>query len=51
MLEIVRGVSAGGLLGLDVVETAPSLEHGERTANMAARIALDGLAAHCGAVT
>jgi agmatinase len=50
MLEIVRGVSAGGLLGLDVVETAPSLEHGERTANMAARIALDGLAAHCGAV-
>jgi agmatinase len=50
MLEIVRGVSAGGLLGLDVVETAPSLEHGERTANMAARIALDALAAHCGAV-
>jgi agmatinase len=50
MLEIVRGVSAGGLLGLDVVETAPSLEHGERTANMAARIAIDALAAHCGAV-
>ncbi len=49
-LEIVRGVAAGGLLGFDVVETAPSLEHGERTANMAARIALDGLAAHCGAV-
>jgi agmatinase len=51
MLEIVRGVAAGGLLGFDVVETAPSLEHGDRTANMAARIALDGLAAHCGAVT
>jgi agmatinase len=50
MLEIVRGVAAGGLIGFDVVETAPSLEHGERTANMAARIALDGLAAHCGAV-
>ena len=51
LLELVRGVAAGGLLGVDVVETAPSLEHGERTANMAARIALDGLAAHCGAVT
>jgi guanidinobutyrase len=50
MLEIVRGVAAGGLLGFDVVETAPSLEHGDRTANMAARIALDGLAAHCGGV-
>jgi agmatinase len=51
MLEIVRGVAAGGLLGMDVVETSPSLEHGSLTASMAVRIALDALAAHCGGVT
>jgi agmatinase len=51
MLEVVRGVAAGRLLGMDVVETSPSLEHGALTASMAVRIALDALAAHCGGVT
>ena len=49
LLELVRGISAHGLVGLDVVETAPSLDSTTATAGMAARVALDALAAHAGA--
>jgi arginase family enzyme len=48
-LEIVRGVSAGGLLGVDVVEVAPSLDASPVTALMGARIALEAMAHHAGA--
>jgi arginase family enzyme len=48
-LEIVRGVSAGGLLGVDVVEVAPSLDATPVTALMGARIALEAMAYHAGA--
>jgi guanidinobutyrase len=48
-IEIVRGVSRGGLIGLDVVEVAPSLAPTPFTALMAARIALEAMAFHAGA--
>jgi agmatinase len=48
-LEIVRGVSAGGLLGVDVVEVAPSLDATPVTALMGARVALEAMAYHAGA--
>ncbi len=48
-IELVRGVSAGGLLGVDVVETAPSLEATPATSLMAGRIALEAMAFHAGA--
>lgn len=48
-IELVRGISAAGLVGLDVVETAPSLDATSATAGMAVRLVLDALAAHCGA--
>ena len=50
MLTLVRGIARPGLIGLDVVETAPNLEHGSATAGMAARVVLDALAAHAGAL-
>jgi guanidinobutyrase len=50
MLTLVRGIARPGLIGLDVVETAPSLEHGSATSAMAARVVLDALAAHAGAL-
>jgi agmatinase len=50
MLTLVRGIAAGGLLGLDAVEVAPYLEHGNNTAAMATRVVLDALAAHAGAI-
>lgn len=49
MIELVRGISAHGLVGVDVVETAPSLDATSATAGMAARIALDAMAFHAGA--
>jgi agmatinase len=48
-LEIVRGVSAGGLLGIDVVEVAPSLDSSPATALIGGRIALEAMAFHAGA--
>ncbi|MSO95646.1 MAG: agmatinase [Thermoleophilia bacterium] len=48
-IELVRGVSAGGLLGVDVVETAPTLDPTPTTSIVAARIALEAMAFHAGA--
>jgi agmatinase len=48
-IEIVRGVSVGGLIGVDVVEVAPSLDASPLTALMGGRIALDAMASHAGA--
>jgi agmatinase len=50
LLELVRGLARSGLAGLDVVETAPSLEATSATAGMATRVVMDGLAAHAGAL-
>jgi agmatinase len=47
-IEIVRGISSGGLIGLDIAEPAPSLDHSTRTQLMAGRIALEALAFHAG---
>jgi agmatinase len=48
-IEIVRGVSVGGLIGVDVVEVAPSLDASPLTALMGGRIALEAMASHAGA--
>lgn len=48
-IQIVRGVSRGGLLGVDVVEAAPSLDGTPATSLMAGRIALEAMAFHAGA--
>lgn len=48
-IELVRGVSRHGLIGADVVETAPSLDGTPTTALMAGRIALEAMAFHAGA--
>jgi arginase family enzyme len=48
-IELVRGVSRNGLLGVDVVETAPSLDSGPGTALIAGRVALEAMAFHAGA--
>lgn len=48
-IELVRGVAAGGLLGFDVVEVAPSLDSTSATAALACRLALEALAFHAGA--
>jgi guanidinobutyrase len=50
MLELVRGISRHGLVGMDVVETAPSLEATSATAAIAGRVVMDALAAHAGAL-
>jgi agmatinase len=50
LLEIVRGVSRHGLVGMDVVETAPSLDSSSVTAAIAGRVVMDSLAAHAGAL-
>jgi agmatinase len=49
MIELVEGVSAAGLLGVDVVEVAPSLESSGITTKMGVRVAVDALAFHAGA--
>ena len=48
-IELVRIVARDGLLGVDVVETAPSLEATPATALMAGRIAIEAMAHHGGA--
>jgi len=50
LLGLVRGLARNGLAGLDVVETAPSLEASSITAGIATRVVMDGLAAHAGAL-
>jgi arginase family enzyme len=45
----VRGVSRGGLIGVDVVEASPSLDATPATALIAGRIALEAMAFHAGA--
>jgi agmatinase len=50
LLELVRGVAAHGLVGVDVVEAAPSLEATSATAGIAGRVIMDALAAHAGAL-
>jgi agmatinase len=47
-LELVRGVCAGGLLGVDVVEVAPSLDSTPATALIGGRVALEAMAFHAG---
>ena len=51
LLELVRGVSSHGLVGVDVVETAPSLDSSSATAAIAGRLLMDALAAHAGALS
>jgi agmatinase len=51
LLELVRGISRHGLVGVDVVETAPSLEATSATAAIAGRVVMDALAAHAGALS
>jgi arginase family enzyme len=48
-IELVRGVARHRLAGLDVVETAPSLDSSPTTALIAGRIALEAMAFHAGA--
>jgi guanidinobutyrase len=48
-IELVRGVSAPGLVGVDVVETAPSLDGTPATSLIAGRVALEAMAFHAGA--
>jgi len=50
MLELVRGIARRGLVGVDVVETAPSLDATSATAAIAGRVMMDALAAHAGAL-
>jgi agmatinase len=45
-IELVRGVARNGLVGVDVVETAPSLDGTPTTALMAGRVALEAMAFH-----
>jgi guanidinobutyrase len=48
-IELVRGIAGNGLLGLDVVEAAPSLDATPATALIAGRIAVEAMAFHAGA--
>jgi agmatinase len=48
-IELVRGVARGGLLGVDIVEAAPTLDGSPVTALMAGRIAIEAMAFHAGA--
>jgi agmatinase len=50
LLELVRGVAGHGLVGVDAVEAAPSLEATSATAGIAGRVIMDALAAHAGAL-
>jgi len=50
LLELVRGIARHGIVGMDVVETAPSLDASSVTAGMAGRVVMDALAAHAGAL-
>ena len=48
LLELVRGVARHGLVGVDVVETAPSPDSSSATAATAGPVLMDALAAHAG---
>lgn len=48
-IELVRGIAAGGLLGVDVVEVAPSLEATAATSLLGVRVAAEAMAFHAGA--
>jgi guanidinobutyrase len=48
-IELVRGIARPGLLGVDVVEVAPSLDPTASTALMGARVAIEAMASHAGA--
>jgi agmatinase len=48
-IELVRTIAGEGLLGVDVVEAAPSLEATPATSLMAGRIAIEAMAHHGGA--
>jgi agmatinase len=50
LLELVRGIARRRLVGVDVVETAPSLEATSATAAIAGRVIMDALAVHAGAL-
>lgn len=50
-LELVRGIARHGLVGVDVVETAPSLDATPTSALIAGRVALEAMAFHAGAGT
>jgi guanidinobutyrase len=50
LLELVRGIAGHGLVGVDAVETAPSLEATSATAAIAGRVIMDALAVHAGAL-
>jgi len=47
-IELVRGVSTGGLVGVDVVECAPTLDPTCATSLMANRAAIEAIAFHAG---
>lgn len=51
LIQLTRGIASHGLVGVDVVETAPSLDPTSATAGIAGRIALDAMAFHAGAKT
>ena len=46
MLTLVRGVAARGLVGMDLVEVAPTLDPTNVTSAAAVRIIMDALASH-----
>ena len=48
-IELVRGISAHGLLGVDVVEVAPGLDATAATALLGGRLAIEAMAFHAGA--
>ena len=48
-IELVRGVSRNGLVGVDVVEAAPSLDGTPTTSLIAGRVAIEAMAFHAGA--
>jgi arginase family enzyme len=48
-IELVRGVASNRLVGVDVVETAPTLDPTQATSLIAGRIALEAMAFHAGA--
>lgn len=50
-LELVRGIAGPGMLGVDVVEVAPSLDATPRTALLGGRVALEAMAAYAEAGT
>lgn len=48
-IELTRGVSSGGLLGVDIVEVGPTLDPTPTTSLMGVRVALEAMAFHAGA--